>query len=97
MYPLITDVSIKTRYVGHHISLAVAIYPPETEMRCAITVVYHTDSRSINQLISPVYVERSAIRMVAVPILVVEPVSPVITTKQVGSVMYASVSLLFHD
>eukprot|EP01127_Copromyxa_protea_P019736 TRINITY_DN6476_c0_g1_i2.p1 TRINITY_DN6476_c0_g1~~TRINITY_DN6476_c0_g1_i2.p1 ORF type:complete len:622 (+),score=105.05 TRINITY_DN6476_c0_g1_i2:28-1866(+) len=80
VYPLTTDVSIKSQYVGHHISLAVAIYPPEPEM-------------SISQLISPIYVERSAIRMVAVPVLVVEPVSPVITTNQVGSVMYASVSV----
>lgn len=31
--------------------------------------------------------------MVAVPVLVIEPVAPVITTKQVGSVMYASVSI----
>lgn len=47
---------------------------------------------SIDQLISPLYTERSALRAVAFPVTVIEPLTITATTQRLGGMTLASVS-----
>lgn len=78
VYPLQLGVSIKKEFVNRKVSLTAVIHPPEYKM-------------GIDQLISPLYTERSAIRAVAFPVTVLEPLLIAPTTTKMGTTTLASV------